>query len=375
MKKFYSSKSVMFILTIMTVLFVFTACKQKEPIKIGFIGNMTELAADLGVDGRNGVILCIEKTNEQGGIDGRQIELSIKDDKGNEEQARRMHQEFENEGVELIIGHLMSSMAQPMLENQGSEMMFLTPSMSTNELADLDDFIIRSTPTVAGQAVAFIEDVKSRGIKSFYVVFDSRNANYSERLMEYTVDLAKVEGVEVKGVLSISDEPYDYEQIADEIIKTNPDSVFMLTSSIDTAFISQRLLQNSSTQSNLYSVSWSMTRDMIENGGKAVEGMRLIGIYIPEYLSERYFEFESAFDKRFGYSPTFISELTYDATALMLQAIDTAGSDDPVKVKQAIVNIDFNGLKEDFSIDKNGDSNRKYLIHTVKDNEFVPEWK
>ena len=118
-----------------------------------------------------------------------------------------------------------------------------------------------------------------------------------------------------------------------------------------------------------------MTRDMIENGGKAVEGMRLIGIYIPEYLSEQYLEFESDFDKRFGYSPTFISELTYDATALMLQAIDTAGSDTPENVKQALVNIDFSGLKEDFSIDQNGDSNRKYLIHVVKGNEFVPEWK
>lgn len=370
-KKLSLTTSILLILSMLGL----AACSEKENIKIGYIGNMTELAADLGVDGRNGIILCIEQANAAGGIDGRQIDLTFKDDKGKPEFAGELHQAFKDEGVHLVIGHLMSNMAPAMMESQGEDLLFLTPSMSTNDLAEINDYIIRSTPTLQGQAITIIEDMLANSIESTYIIFDSRNAAYSEALMEYTLEVAREQGVEVTGVMSISDEPYDYKQIADSIVGKAPESIFMITSSIDTAFISQRVKQIEETPIDLYSVSWSMTRDMIDNGGQAVEGMRLVGTYIPENLTDEYVTFKSDFEERFGYTPTFISELTYDAAKLMLQAIEQAGSDDVNKVKEALVNIEFDGLKENFTLDENGDSNRKYLVHLVSNEEFVPEWK
>jgi len=360
---------------LLVCLLSLTACTEKENIKIGYIGNMTELAADLGVDGRNGVILYIEQVNANGGVDGRLVELVSKDDKGKPEEAPALHQAFKDEGVSLVLGHLMSSMASSMMQSQGEDLLFLTPSMSTNELAEKNDYIIRSTPTLQGQAITIIEDMLARSIESTYIIFDSRNAAYSEALMEYTLEVAQDRGVNVIGVMSISDEPYEYKQIADAIVNENPESIFMITSSIDTAFIAQRVKQVETQAIDLYSVSWSMTRDMIDNGGRAVEDMRLVGVYIPEVLTDDYYTFKSDFEKRFGYEPTFIAELTYDATKLMLQAVENAGSEDVDKVKEALINIEFNGLKENFTLDENGDSNRKYLIHVVNEEEFVPEWK
>ncbi len=373
-KMIWKKNEVLIVILLLSVL-ILASCSSKEPIKIGFAGNLTELAADLGVDARNGAILRVEQQNAKGGIRGRSVELVIKDDKGQIEIAQDLHNEFKEENINLVVGHLMSSMAQAMIESQSEELLFLTPSMSTNELAELNDYIIRSTPTLYGQAVTAINDFEERGVDSIFIVSDKRNAAYSEQLSTYTSELAKEKGIKVAGMLNISEVAYDYEEIASDILSSEPDAVFLITSAIDTAFIAQRIDQIKAYDPSIYSVSWSMTRDMIENGGKSVEGMRLIGTYIPETLPAQYLEFKSAFENRFGYTPTFISELAYDATSLMILGIESSNSEDVNKVREALIDVEFEGLKESFTLDMNGDSDRKYSINEVRNGEFVPDWK
>jgi ABC-type branched-subunit amino acid transport system substrate-binding protein len=55
------------------------ACGPQEPIRIGFIGELTGNSADLGEAGRNGAMLAIEQANQGGGINGRPIELLARD--------------------------------------------------------------------------------------------------------------------------------------------------------------------------------------------------------------------------------------------------------------------------------------------------------
>ncbi|MBN2796068.1 MAG: hypothetical protein JXR88_11725 [Clostridia bacterium] len=52
--------------------------------------------------------------------------------------------------------------------------------------------------------------------------------------------------------------------------------------------------------------------------------------------------------------------------------IENAKSDDPDKVKSAILKIgSFNGINETFNIDAYGDNNRQYMLYILKDKEFV----
>ena len=54
-------------------LFFMGGCTKEEPIKIGFIAGLSGTVADLGISGRNGVTLAIEKRNSAGGINGRRF--------------------------------------------------------------------------------------------------------------------------------------------------------------------------------------------------------------------------------------------------------------------------------------------------------------
>jgi branched-chain amino acid transport system substrate-binding protein len=50
-------------------------CSKPEPILIGFSGQLSGAYADLGIKGRDGVLLAVEKIDEAGGIAGRPMKL------------------------------------------------------------------------------------------------------------------------------------------------------------------------------------------------------------------------------------------------------------------------------------------------------------
>ncbi len=316
----------------------------------------------------------MEEINTAGGIDGREVQLIVKDDKGDTAVAAQMHQEFKDEGIELVVGHLMSSMAEPMMTHANEELLFLSPSMSTEALSQQDDYILRSSPTDFGQAAALMADFQQRGIQSYAVVYDARNALYAETLAKYVKDLADDAGLEQVLQVALTEEAYSYETIASQIIDHDPQGVLLISSSIDTAFIAQHL-RNQESEVVLWSVSWSMTRDLIENGGSAVEGVRLVGVLNVKEPRAQYTQYHGEFTERFGYEPTFISELANDAMGVMLQAIEAAGSTEPKRIKEALIGLKYEGLKETFTIDPYGDSTRQYSIYTVVDGAFETDWK
>ena len=69
-------------LLIVNIIFlgmITTGCKNKKPIKVGFVGCLTGRLSDLGLSGRNSAMLAIEQINKSGGIHGRQVEFLAKD--------------------------------------------------------------------------------------------------------------------------------------------------------------------------------------------------------------------------------------------------------------------------------------------------------
>ncbi len=113
------------------------ACGSNAPIKIGFIAGLSGRVADLGVAGRNGVMLAVEQKNALNGIHGHPIELIIRDDQQHPETAKLMVQDLLDQKVELIIGPMTSSMAMaavPLVNKAGIDI--LSPTATTTKLVD-----------------------------------------------------------------------------------------------------------------------------------------------------------------------------------------------------------------------------------------------
>jgi branched-chain amino acid transport system substrate-binding protein len=83
---------------------------QAKTIKIGMPTILSGRVAQLGTSSRNAVTMEVEKVNAAGGLAGRQIEMVIRDSKGQPQEAARVARELVNsDGCELLIDGEASS--------------------------------------------------------------------------------------------------------------------------------------------------------------------------------------------------------------------------------------------------------------------------
>lgn len=76
-----------------------------DPIRVGYIGALTGGSANMGVPGRQGIELAFEEANDNGGIDGRPLELVPFDDQADPARSVAGAQGFVREGdIPLVIG-------------------------------------------------------------------------------------------------------------------------------------------------------------------------------------------------------------------------------------------------------------------------------
>ena len=83
---------------------------ESKSIKVGMTTILSGRVAQLGTSSRNAVMMEVEKINATGGLAGRQIEMVIRDSKGQPQEAARIARELINtEGCELLIDAEASS--------------------------------------------------------------------------------------------------------------------------------------------------------------------------------------------------------------------------------------------------------------------------
>ena len=100
---------------LLILVLLLVSCKNNEPVKIGFVAGLSGRNGDLGTAGRDGALLAVDAINAAGGVNGRKIELVIKDDKSDPEQGKLVVGELVKVGVSAIVGPMTSSLAEAMV--------------------------------------------------------------------------------------------------------------------------------------------------------------------------------------------------------------------------------------------------------------------
>lgn len=121
------------------------SCQKTEPVKIGFVATLTGRDAELGTDCRDGALLAVEDANLEGGVEGRPVELLIRDDKQDWSKAVEADQELARLGCQVIVGHMTSSMceaAMPWLSTSGIAM--ISPTATSEEFSGRKDHFYRT---------------------------------------------------------------------------------------------------------------------------------------------------------------------------------------------------------------------------------------
>ncbi|THB80780.1 MAG: amino acid ABC transporter substrate-binding protein [Desulfobacteraceae bacterium] len=338
-----------------------------EPLKIGYIGSISGKFSSLGTSARNGAMLAVEELNSLGGIDGRQIELIIRDDQGEAENTIPICEEFSEQGINLVIGPFTTASATRLLPCI-NEKRILTfgPVTAGENLAGQDDMFIKLFPSTSEFGAALAELAADMKIFSMGLINDQKNKPFGDTLISGFKPVFEEKGGRILANVDFnSGSPPKFSSLVKEAVKGTPEGVVVIANAIDTALIIQNI-QKYSPGTQVFVSPWSMSADLINSGGQAVEGTMAYIPFDQHSDAPSYTRFKAAYEERFKELPPFVAAFNYEAVYLVRSVIEQSASLDPEILKQALLGAgQFKGLQSDYEFNETGDAIRQLFLYQV----------
>jgi len=348
------------------------ACQKAEPVRIGFVGGLSGKVADLGVAGRNGAQLAVEQRMASGGINGRPVELVVRDDEQNPEKAKQVVAELIGQNIELIIGPMTSSIAMAVVPQiNASRSILLSPTVTTTDLAGKDDNFLRiisSTRDYATKSARY--QYEKLGTRTVAVIYDTGNKAYSESwLNDFRSAFEGFGGrlVLVKPFQSGKDTVF--QPLVEELLAAKSDGVLIISNAVDSALICQ-LIRKQASGKRIAMSEWASTERFMELAGAASEGVTVSQFLDRNDTSPRYREFLAAYRARFKQEPGFAGVAGYDAALVALEVFSHRREGQNLK-DVIIGKKTFQGLQQPLNIDRFGDADRRSFVTTIRNNTYV----
>lgn len=361
------------VFVLMMSAMLMTSCANSKPVYIGFSAQLTGKQAELGIQERNGAMLAVNEINASGGIDGRKLELIIKDDLGTPEGAVAADTELAEQKVVCIVGHATSGQTLaglPVAEK--NDIIMMSPTASTAELSGKDDHFFRIIQSLVERGQGLAEYIyKEKKQTKVAVIYDTVNKAYVDSYWKVFSEKYKEIGGTIvsEDSFSSAETGVDFDKILKKQQELGAEALLIIAADTDTALISQRA-KIVGWEVPLYSSAWAQTDILIKNGGKSVENMVLEQSFPLGSKAEKYLAFQEQFRKAYEKDPAFGAAFSYETLYVLAHALkETKG--EAKGLKSALLKIkDFPGLIDTLSITPNGDVIRPYYLGEVKDSKF-----
>ncbi len=348
-------------------------CGRPEPVRIGFVGGTSGRVADLGIAGRDSVQLAIERCNQDGGINGRPVQLITRDDEQNPEKAVLVVKELIGQGVVAIIGPMTSSMGivlAPVVNEAG--VLLMSPTVTTEELSGKDDQFFRVSSTTREYATRSARyQLRSTAMRRMAAAYDLGNRSFTENwLNNFKRVFLEGGGQMIREVAFESGGDTNYLQIAKELLAAEPEGVLIVANSMDSAILCQQI-RKVDAEIPITLADWGATERLIELGGRAVEGVTVVQTFDRNSSEPAYQSFRELYMQRFHREPGFPGVYSFDAVSVVLEALRKQQGGQSLK-EVLLAQRDFKGLQNPFSFDAYGDVQRPQAsISVVRNGDFA----
>ncbi|MBV9925558.1 MAG: ABC transporter substrate-binding protein [Acidobacteria bacterium] len=340
-----------------------------DKVKIGVFMSLTGSTAQFGISSTNGIKMAADEVNAAGGINGKQIELNVQDDRSDAQEAATIVTKFvTQDGVAGIIGEVASSRtiaAAPIAQN--AKVPLLTPSSTNPDVTKKGDYIFRSCfiDPVQGAAMAQFA-AKSLGKKRAALMVDRKN-DYSTGLEKVINEVFPKLGGEVVITQSYQEGDTDFNGQLTSIKGSNPDVIFIPGYYGDVALIAKQARDKGITVPLVGGDGWDSAQ-LYTIGGQAVVGSYFTNHYSPYDTDPKVQKFVKDYQTRYGSIPDALAATAYDAAHIMFDAVKRANSLDGKAIRDALATTkDFPGVTGTVNFNENRDAVKPIMMIRVDD--------
>lgn len=359
------------LLVIASFLFSF-ACQPGgtggDKVRIGVFMSLTGDTANFGISSVNGIKMAAEEVNAAGGINGKQIELLVQDDRSDASEAATIVTKFVTQDqVHAILGEVASSRsiaAAPIAQN--AKIPMLTPSSTNPEVTRKGNYIFRS---------CFIDPVQGAAIAQFAAktLNAKRGALMVDRKQDYSTGLEKVInevftklGGQIVVTQSYASGDQDFNAQITDIKGANPDVIFVPGYYGDVGLFAKQARDKGVTVPLVGGDGWD-SPSLYQIGGSALHGSYFSNHYSPDDIDPIVQKFVSDYKGKYGSVPDALAATAYDAARIMFDAIKRANSLDGAAIRDALAATkDFPGVTGKVTFNENRDAVKPIVMVKIE---------
>lgn len=355
---------------------------EKTPVKIALVTSVTGAYQPLGEGNVQGATVAVNQANEEGGIDGRPIELVVLDDKTVADQSVvNVNSALGDDDVLAILGTPDSNgavAAAPVASRAG--MPYISLSSNDTLPSQQDPYIFNVPPDTSGWTNPLLEYMQDNGMKNLAVAYASDDV-FAEGGWKNTVEAAPDYGVDIVVNEAFKTADTEFSGIIQKVRDAEPDAFLfwgtgaapvIITKALADADVSTQLFLTGAQASNLWSDAAGAEADgVILNGYNAV-----VGDFLPE--SETKEQVDSLAEGLKAEFDTEVAQFTSDAYAgtwLVIEAMRSASDLSRDGVRDALENtsmVTSNGVYEWSADNHNNTDPSNIAVFTVDGGIFTP---
>jgi branched-chain amino acid transport system substrate-binding protein len=350
-----------------------SACQPQgggsDKVRIGVFMSLTGSTANFGISSTNGIKMAADEINAAGGINGKQVEILVQDDRSDASEAATIVTKFVTQDqVHAILGEVASSRsiaAAPIAQN--AKIPMLTPSSTNPEVTKKGDFIFRSCfiDPVQGAAIAQFA-ARTLNAKNAAIMVDRKN-DYSTGLEKVITETFTRMGGKIVATQSYQEGDQDFNAQLTSLKGSNPEVIFVPGYYNDVGLIAKQARDKGITVPLVGGDGWDSTQ-LYAIGGSALNGSYFTNHYSPYDTDPKVQKFVNDYKTRFGSIPDALAATAYDAAKIMFDAIKRANSLDGTAIRDALAATkDFPGVTGTVTFNKDRDAVKPIVMIEIKD--------
>lgn len=345
------------------------AAPAGEPIKIAHLAPLSGPVPTFGQSTKQGFLFAVDEWNAKGGVLGRPIEPIIADSQCTPDPAvNAANKVIDQDGAKFIVGEVCSSASIPVSEIAEQKGVLQISPTSTSELltknvdGSVKQYIFRACFIDPFQGLVMAKFASNKGYKTAFVMYDQGN-DYVRGLAEAFEASFTDFGGTVVGKETYTGQDQDFSAILTKVAESGAEVLFLPDYYNIINLVSAQAKEKGVTAVMMGGDGW----DSADLDTAAADGGFFSNHYSAEDTRPIVQEWVNNYSAKYGSTPDALATLAYDATNLLLAAIEKAGSDDPAKVKDALAGLEMEGVSGNITFDSFHNPIKAAAVLQVKD--------
>lgn len=355
------------------------------PIKIGQIASLTGNYTPLGQNNKLGAQLAVDQINAAGGVLGRKLQLTVKNDESDPQQAIAAFNSLAADGTAAFIGTPFSNAAlavEPLAVQR--KIPYVSPAAADQQVEPASPYVYMTPPTAGVVAEQLLKYFKAVGMTEMAVAYDTKSS-FAQTGWDKMKAKADEYGIRFVATETFSTTQTDFTSVLQHVRGSGAKGLMVWATGAPAVILAKQYAAASMGSMKLvfsHAESSSLFTKPVGAAGEGIivaSALGTIGNDLPDSkLKDSVTKMAEPFQKAHGEYPPGFAFDSYCAVQLIAAAMKKADSTDPEKIAAALNELTLltpQGTYKYTKDDHAGLGSDQVAVNIVTKGQIVPtEW-